>query len=149
MHTYRGVAPALVLATVLTGGVAPASAQNPDGEALFEEHCAACHLGDVVPRALAIDNMRAIAPSVIVSALTEGLMQQQGAALSPAGAARRGGVHHRTQRRGGCRAGGWGMRPGGLRRLAGTGRGCAVERLGCRRQECAFSAGRACRAAGR
>ena len=84
MHTYRRVAPALVMAAALASGVAPAHAQNPDGEALFEEHCAACHLGDVVPRALAIDNMRAIAPSAIVSALTEGLMQQQGAALSPA-----------------------------------------------------------------
>lgn len=84
MHTYRSVAPGLVIAATLAAGATPASAQNPDGEALFEEHCAACHLGNVVPRALAIDNMRAIAPSAIVSALTEGRMQQQGAALSPA-----------------------------------------------------------------
>ncbi|MXY23196.1 MAG: PQQ-binding-like beta-propeller repeat protein [Acidobacteria bacterium] len=73
----------LVVAAVLAVA-APAAAQSPDGEALFEEHCAACHLGDVVPRALAIDNMRAMTPAAIVGALTDGVMMQQGAELSPA-----------------------------------------------------------------
>ena len=69
---------------VLLAGVSSAAAQAPAGEALFEEHCAACHLADIVPRALAIDNMRALPPAVIVGALTDGAMQQQGAELSPA-----------------------------------------------------------------
>ena len=73
----------LVLGWVVPG-VSSAAAQAPAGEALFEEHCAACHLADVVPRALAIDNMRALPPAVIVGALTDGAMQQQGAELSPA-----------------------------------------------------------------
>ncbi len=79
-----GVMPALATVGALVAGAAPAAAQAPDGEALFEAHCAACHLADMVPRALAIDNMRALPPAAIVGALTDGAMQQQGAALSPA-----------------------------------------------------------------
>ena len=84
MHKSHGVAPALVIVWALAGGGAPAAAQNPEAAALFEEHCAACHLGNAVPRALAIDNMRALPPAAIVGALTDGAMQQQGAELSPA-----------------------------------------------------------------
>ncbi len=76
--------PLLRVLWILTAGVTPAAAQGPDGEALFEQHCAACHLADVVPRALAIDNMRALPPVAIVGALTDGAMQQQGAELSAA-----------------------------------------------------------------
>lgn len=60
------------------------AAQVPDGAALFEAHCAACHLADAVPRALAIDNMRALPPAAVVGALTDGAMQAQGAELSAA-----------------------------------------------------------------
>ena len=84
MHRSSSVAPAMALVWALAAGAAPAAAQNPDGEALFEEHCVACHLGDVVPRALSIDNMRALPPAAIVGALTDGAMQQQGAELTPA-----------------------------------------------------------------
>ena len=84
MHTRLVVMPALALAVALITGISPAAAQTPDGAALFEEHCAACHLADVIPRALAIDNMRALPPAAIVGALTDGAMQQQGAELSPA-----------------------------------------------------------------
>ena len=76
--------PLLRVLWALTAGVTPAAAQAPDGEALFEQHCAACHLADVVPRVLAIDNMRALPPVAIVGALTDGAMQQQGAELSAA-----------------------------------------------------------------
>ena len=75
--------PAALLAALLASAGA-AGAQTPDGAALFEEHCAACHLGDVVPRALAIENMRALPPAAIVGALTDGAMQTQGEALSAA-----------------------------------------------------------------
>ena len=78
----------VVMAAAAIAGILPvraaAAAQVPDGEALFEAHCAACHLADVVPRALAIDNMRALPPAAIVGALTDGAMQPQGAELSAA-----------------------------------------------------------------
>ena len=72
------------MAWAVVAGVATAAAQAPDGEALFDEHCASCHLADVIPRALAIDNMRALPPAAIVGALTDGAMRQQGEELSPA-----------------------------------------------------------------
>lgn len=74
---------AAVVAAALIAA-APAAAQSPDGEALFAEHCASCHLANAVPRVLAIGNMRALAPETIVGALTDGAMQQQGSALAPA-----------------------------------------------------------------
>lgn len=83
MRRYRPSLAIVVGVAAAVAAAAPAAAQNPDGGALFEEHCAACHLGDVVPRALAIDNMRAMAPAAIVGSLTDGVMQQQGAELSP------------------------------------------------------------------
>ena len=78
------VAAAAMIAGILPIRAAAAAVQVPDGEALFEAHCAACHLADVVPRALAIDNMRALPPAAIVGALTDGAMQPQGAKLSAA-----------------------------------------------------------------
>lgn len=83
----RGSSLAAATAAVLVGILpvrAAEAAQVPDGEALFEAHCAACHLADVVPRALAIDNMRALPPAAVVGALTDGSMQAQGAELSAA-----------------------------------------------------------------
>ena len=84
MYESRRVAPMLAVAWALAAGASPVFAQNPDGEALFEEHCTACHLGEAFPRALAIDNMRALPPAAIVGALTDGTMRQQGSALTPA-----------------------------------------------------------------
>ena len=84
MRRYRPTRRTAVVATALLAAAAPVAAQSPDGEALFEEHCAACHLGNVVPRALAIDNMRALPPAAIVGSLTDGTMRQQGSALTPA-----------------------------------------------------------------
>ena len=81
--TFFTFVPAFLALWSLTAGATLAAAQAPDGEALFEQHCAACHLADVIPRALAIDNMRALPPAAIVGALTDGAMQQQGEELSP------------------------------------------------------------------
>ncbi len=83
LRRCRSFLPCAVL-IALTAGVAPADAQGPDGDALFETHCAACHLADVIPRALAIGNMRALPPAAIVGALTDGAMREQGEELSPA-----------------------------------------------------------------
>ena len=59
-------------------------AQAPSGEALFEDSCAGCHLANVIPRALSVDNMRTMTPEAIVGALKNGSMQQQGSELSVA-----------------------------------------------------------------
>jgi polyvinyl alcohol dehydrogenase (cytochrome) len=59
-----------------------ASSQAPNAEALFAQHCAACHLNpteDDVPTRAA---MGALAPNAIVDSLTEGTMRLQGQALT-------------------------------------------------------------------
>ena len=84
MRRYRPACRTVVVVTAVLAAASPAAAQSPGGEALFEEHCAACHLGNVVPRALAIDNMRALPPAAIVGTLTDGTMRQQGSLLTPA-----------------------------------------------------------------
>ena len=72
--------------TLLLGSVLglPVSAQNPNGEALFGRHCAACHVNptedDVPTRA----EMSTLATNSIVESLTEGTMRLQGQALTPA-----------------------------------------------------------------
>ena len=61
-------------AAFLSGSVA---AQDISGEAHFDARCASCHLANVIPRALSIDNMRAaMRPEKIVRTLTDGAMQQ-------------------------------------------------------------------------
>ena len=61
-----------------------ALAQGPNGEALFAQHCAACHLNptedDVPTRA----EMGTLAANTIVESLTDGTMRLQGQALTPA-----------------------------------------------------------------
>jgi polyvinyl alcohol dehydrogenase (cytochrome) len=58
--------------------------QAPNPEALFTQHCAACHLNptqdDVPTRA----EMATLAPNAIVESLTDGTMRIQGQALTPA-----------------------------------------------------------------
>ena len=76
--------PAAAMLLVVPAAVSPAQAQAPDGAVLFETHCTSCHLATAIPRALAIDNMRALPPEAIVGALTDGAMREQGAELSPA-----------------------------------------------------------------
>src|SRR5258705_5347846 len=52
-------------------------------EAAFRQHCAMCH-NNPATRAPGLASLRAMAPSFVVNALTSGIMQAQGAALSPA-----------------------------------------------------------------
>ena len=51
MYVRTGKWEALILAAVfgLILGAAPASAQEPDGAALYKQHCKACHGGKGVP----------------------------------------------------------------------------------------------------
>ena len=61
-----------------------AESQTPDAsvqEASFEQHCAACH---AIPTTRAPNraSLRAMSPSFIVDALTNGMMKAQGSALT-------------------------------------------------------------------
>jgi polyvinyl alcohol dehydrogenase (cytochrome) len=71
-------------ASLLTASLSSFAAfgQGPNGEALFAQHCAACHVNptedDVPTRA----QMAALAPNAIVATLTEGTMRLQGQVLT-------------------------------------------------------------------
>jgi polyvinyl alcohol dehydrogenase (cytochrome) len=52
------------------------------GNAIFQQHCAMCHLGGVA-KAPSPNFMGMLAPDAIISALTNGVMQAQAAALTP------------------------------------------------------------------
>jgi polyvinyl alcohol dehydrogenase (cytochrome) len=70
-----------VLALLLT---AQPPQPEPNGRALFEKQCVSCHAsGD--QRIPTVDELRMRTPEAIISALTNGAMQVQGAELSPAG----------------------------------------------------------------
>jgi len=69
-----------VIALVL----AAALAQTPDGAAIFERSCAACHNGAQGNRAPAPDVLKQRSPEAILSALTAGSMRPQGGRLTGA-----------------------------------------------------------------
>jgi polyvinyl alcohol dehydrogenase (cytochrome) len=56
-------------------------AQAPDGRALFENHCTACHATND-PRIPTVDELRERTPEAIVAALTTGAMRLQGGELT-------------------------------------------------------------------
>lgn len=60
---------------------APFDPDRHPGKALFAANCSSCHLGQV-PRAPHREFLEMMQPDAIVKALTEGVMQQQAAALS-------------------------------------------------------------------
>jgi len=60
------------------------SALAQDGEALFAQHCAACHLNPVEQNIPTRAVMARLAPNAIVDSLTEGTMRLQGQPLTPA-----------------------------------------------------------------
>lgn len=73
---------------VVVAFVNPAWARsaNPDagpGRTTFQEHCAICHENPAT-RAPSNASLHAMSPTFIVDALTSGIMQAQGATLSPA-----------------------------------------------------------------
>ena len=56
--------------------------QAPNAEALFTQHCAACHLNPAADKIPTRAAMGTLAPNAIVESLTEGTMRLQGQALS-------------------------------------------------------------------
>ena len=77
--TCRTPSLALVLVLVATTTL---GAQTPDGAALFEERCAQCHTPPGVDQAPTLEALRGRGPDAIVNALTDGLMQVEGADLT-------------------------------------------------------------------
>jgi polyvinyl alcohol dehydrogenase (cytochrome) len=77
---------ALIVVTCLLVGVpALVSAQTPapDGERVYQQHCATCHEGSM-PRMPSRDALRKMAPESIETELSSFAMRRQAAALSPA-----------------------------------------------------------------
>ena len=58
-------------------------AQTPNGEAVYKQHCAACHDGSL-PRMPSRDALRRMAPEAVETELSSFAMRRQAAALSPA-----------------------------------------------------------------
>ncbi len=69
---------------VLLGAVSLAFAADPDGAALYKDHCAACHDVSGQTRAPAPAALRQMSTENIVRSLETGLMKDQGATLSTA-----------------------------------------------------------------
>ena len=86
--------------TLLLGALAlvaeRASAQSPEGAAVFAQSCAGCHTGAADSRAPAPDALRPRSPQAIVESLVNGAMRAQGARLS--GAERRAVAEYLTGR---------------------------------------------------
>ncbi len=61
---------------------APARAQAPDGDAVFQRACATCHGNPANPRAPSREALAQVAPESILISLTTGPMFQQGSQLS-------------------------------------------------------------------
>src|SRR5215208_4117839 len=75
---------AICLGSVLLAG-ALASAQEPDGSAVFQKACASCHQQPPVgSRAPDRETLRGLAPEVVLTALTTGSMFRNGAELTDA-----------------------------------------------------------------
>ncbi|HTS31617.1 MAG TPA: PQQ-binding-like beta-propeller repeat protein [Bryobacteraceae bacterium] len=63
---------------------ASAHAADPDGAALYRQHCASCHDASAVTRAPAPAALRVMTPESIVRSLENGAMKAQGATLAAA-----------------------------------------------------------------
>jgi len=63
--------------------IARAQSQAPNGEAVYKQHCAACHEGSL-PRMPSRETLRATSPEAIETALSSFSMRRQGATLTSA-----------------------------------------------------------------
>src|SRR5262245_32931322 len=72
------------LALLLAVLAARTAAQSPDGAAIFQRDCVACHDGAEGSRAPKLEVLRLRSPEAILSALTAGGMRPQGNRLSGA-----------------------------------------------------------------
>ncbi|TDG14203.1 dehydrogenase [Seongchinamella unica] len=79
--SLRGGAWRLLAALALTGIALSAQSAVDPGQAVYQQHCAQCHEGNV-PRAPHNIMFRMSQPEEILYALTEGVMKQQAATLS-------------------------------------------------------------------
>ena len=70
----------VTLGAIFLAGVA--SAQVPSGEAVYKQHCAACHEGSI-PRMPTREALRGMTPEHVETALSSFTMRRQAAALSP------------------------------------------------------------------
>ena len=81
-----GVSPRYVVVLALLAlscSVFAACAPEPDGAAVFDEHCATCHLEPLWPRAPNVEMLQqSWTPDLIISALSTGVMEEQGRALT-------------------------------------------------------------------
>lgn len=69
---------------LLTATLGAAMAQTPDGNALFDKHCASCHRSGSETRAPLPNVLRTMSRDAIVKSLETGSMKAQGTALSRA-----------------------------------------------------------------
>lgn len=75
---------AVTVGVLLAASASPVLAADPDGPALYKQHCAACHDASAVTRAPAPSVLRLMTPESIVHSLETGTMKTQGAALGSA-----------------------------------------------------------------
>ncbi len=76
-HLFRGIGVAALLCAAAAGA-------EPDGAALYKEHCGICHDHSAVTRAPAPAALRLMTPENIVHSLESGTMKEMGAGLSAA-----------------------------------------------------------------
>ena len=84
MPTRRPPFAACVILTSLAGLIAqPVHAQQPNGQAVFNENCASCHADAPDARAPKLDALRVQAAESVLQVLTTGVMRTQAARLNP------------------------------------------------------------------
>ena len=71
-----------VVTVILASFCAAVVAQSPDGVAVFDAHCAACHLDPAEEAIPTVEAIAVLGPNAIVDSLTEGNMRIQGELLT-------------------------------------------------------------------
>jgi len=71
----------LALAVTVLAVALPATAQTPNGEAVYRQHCAGCHNGSM-PRMPGREALKTLTPEHVETALSSFSMRRQGASLT-------------------------------------------------------------------
>ena len=82
MHNISGIFVSSVLFIGLVTTAQAGCAQQSEGEVIFGESCAECHSSAQSGRTPSVFSLSSLSPRAIVSALENGVMQSEGAALS-------------------------------------------------------------------
>ena len=82
MHKISGIGVLAVLLLGLVTTAQVAAALQSEGEVIFGESCAECHSSAQSGRTPSVFSLSSLSPRAIVSALEDGVMQSEGAALS-------------------------------------------------------------------